>query len=64
MPPSRRSTVAALLVEAAHMSACFDETERSAIERILSRRYDLPSDAAARLLTSAERLNRNFPFSI
>ena len=49
--------VAALLVEAAQMSACFDETERSVIERILGRRYDLPSDAAARLLASAERLN-------
>lgn len=49
--------VAALLVEAARMSDCFDEVERLVIERILCRSYDLPSDTATRLLTAAERTN-------
>ena len=59
--------VAALLVEAARMSDRFDDAERLVIERILSRSYDLPSDATARLLTAAEDADAGstqlFPFT-
>ncbi len=59
--------VAALLVEAARMGDRFDEAERRVIERILSRSYQLSSDATVQLVTAAEDIDvgstQLFPFT-
>lgn len=48
-------SVAILLVEAARMDSAFDADERSAVEQLLSRRFELDDPAARTLLTVAER---------
>jgi uncharacterized tellurite resistance protein B-like protein len=49
--------VAALLVEAGRMDGNFDDTERQTIEQLLRLRFNLDSEAAGRLLATAERVN-------
>ena len=49
-----RLSVAALLVEAAHMDQAFDEAERSTIARLLCERFDMTEPEAAKLLEDAE----------
>jgi uncharacterized tellurite resistance protein B-like protein len=46
--------VAALMVHAASMDDVFDQAERAAIERLLSKRFALDADAARALLAAAE----------
>ena len=66
-PDQLKMAVAVLLVEAATMRDHFGEAERQAIEQILCRAYDLPSERAARLLIAAQDVDNKstqlFPFT-
>lgn len=59
--------VAALMVEAAHMDETFDQTEQTAIKRLLAERFDLAPAAVDKLVTEAEERTQNsaqyFPFT-
>lgn len=50
-----RVAVAALLVEAARMDELVDARERTVIQRLLERRFDLPAEEARGLVAAAER---------
>jgi uncharacterized tellurite resistance protein B-like protein len=60
-------SVAALLIEAAHMDSSFDEAERATIERLLAKRFDLDHDAVQSLITQAQKKVEHsaqyFPFT-
>jgi uncharacterized tellurite resistance protein B-like protein len=60
-------SVAALLIEAAHMDSSFDEAERATIERLLAKRFDLDHDAVQSLIAQAqqkvEHSAQYFPFT-
>lgn len=66
-PDQQKIAVAALLIEAAGMRDRFGDEERQVIERILSRTYQLQSDAATRLLRAAQEADEKsaqlFPFT-
>ena len=60
-------SVAALLIEAAHMDSNFDIDERATIERLLAEKFDLAPAAVRSLLEAAERKVQHsaqyFPFT-
>ena len=62
-----QQSVAALLIEAAHMDSRFNETERSTIERLLAKRFDLDHEAVESLIAQAQRKIEDtaqyFPFT-
>ena len=66
-PDQLKIAVAALLIEAAGMRDRFGDGERQIIERILCHAYELPSDAATRLLIAAkdadDKSAQLFPFT-
>jgi len=59
--------VAALLIEAARMDDSFDAAERSAIERLLAEKFELPPADLHELMAAAEQAVRRstqfFPFT-
>ena len=59
-------SVAALLIEAAHMDSNFDASERATIERLLTKRFNLDHDAVQSLIAQAqqrvEHSAQYFPF--
>ena len=66
-PDELQLAVAALLIEAARMDDDFTAAERTAIERILAERYNLPAGEVHELMTAAEQAVRGatqfFPFT-
>ena len=48
-------SVAALLIEAAHMDSNFDAGERATIERLLAKRFDLDHEAVQSLIAQAQQ---------
>ncbi len=60
-------SVAALLIEAAHMDDKFDAAERAMIERLLAKSFDLDRKGVQALVEEAEQVVRysaqNFPFT-
>ncbi len=48
-------SVAALLIEAAHMDSNFDAGERATIERLLAKRFDLAPEAVQSLMAQAQQ---------
>ena len=60
-------SVAALLIEAAHMDSNFDDTERATIERLLAKKFDLDHEAVQSLIQQAQQKvqesARYFPFT-
>ena len=48
-------SVAALLIEAAHMDSSFDDAERATIERLLAKRFDLDHEAVQSLIAQAQK---------
>jgi len=52
----KQLAAAAVLVEAAHMDASFDDTERAAIDQAVRRRFELSEDEAATLISEAEKV--------
>lgn len=60
-------SVAALLIEAAHMDNNFDASERATIERLLTKRFDLDHDAVQSLIAQAQQRVEDsaqyFPFT-
>ena len=60
-------SVAALLIEAAHMDSNFDAGERATIERLLAKRFDLAPEAVHGLIDQAhqkvEYSAQYFPFT-
>jgi uncharacterized tellurite resistance protein B-like protein len=48
-------SVAALLIEAAHMDSNFDAAERATIGRLLAQRFDLPPESVQSLVEHAEQ---------
>jgi len=60
-------SVAALLIEAAHMDSNFDDTERATIERLLAKKFDLDHEAVQSLIQQAQQKVQEsaqyFPFT-
>lgn len=60
-------SVAALLIEAAHMDSSFDDAERATIERLLTKRFDLDHAAVESLIAQAQKRIEDsaqyFPFT-
>lgn len=60
-------SVAALLIEAAHMDSSFDDAERATIERLLAKRFDLDHEAVQSLMAQGqqkvEHSAQYFPFT-
>jgi len=60
-------SVAALLIEAAHMDSSFDDAERATIERLLAKRFDLDHEAVQSLIAQAQKKVEHsaqyFPFT-
>ena len=48
-------SVAALLIEAAHMDSSFDDAERATIERLLAKKFDLDHEAVQSLIAQAQK---------
>lgn len=51
----KQLAAATLLVEAAHMDASFDQIERTTIESVVRRRFDLSAEEATTLIDEAEK---------
>ncbi len=66
-PDELQTAVAVLLIEAARMDDHFDDSERTAIERLLAERFDLSPEATRELMTlaeeTAERSHQYHPFT-
>jgi len=66
-PEDLHIAVAALLIEAARMDESFDAGERTTIERLLAKRFDLTPDSVHKLVEAAEERVENstqyFPFT-
>lgn len=60
-------SVAALLIEAAHMDSNFDAAERATIERLLAKKFDLDHEAVQSLIAQAQKKVEHsaqyFPFT-
>ena len=62
--PDARLALAALLIRVGRSDGQYDVAEASRIERILTKRYDLPPDQAAALRSDAEQLESEAPDTV